>query len=577
MKSNLKTVSAARMAELGHRAGIASVALGVLVLVMGWVLNLQPVQTVWPGRPRLMPNEALLFVGLGGALLSMVRRPTPAGGRSRIWIGRGLAALAVLLGAATLGEYLLGWNARVDLLLFDDPLATAIGAFPGRPSFPSALGVVALGAGLVLLDVQIRGVWPAEVLAVITMQIALLGLIGHVFGVQELYGSLAFKTGNGMAMHTAAGLLVLGAGILCARADHGLMAVLRSDTPGGTLARRWMFMPVLVLLMMGLVYLALNRVLGVDQSVGSWALFMTCLTVLTAAVWGTAEVLHQAGLERDAAQRTLEQRVSERTAELNSANVALSAAKDELARANQELEAVVHERTAHLKETIRALETVCYNIAHDLRAPNRAMAGFAQVVLNKHGASLDALGRDCLSRIVKAACRSDALTLDLLAYGRLGHAELPCKVQSLQTHVTDALSTLAGEISATGAQVEVRAPLPDVFANPTTLHQVLMNLLTNALKFVADGVAPQVRISTEDAGVCWRVLVEDNGIGVPVEQRENIFGVFQRLDASGKYPGSGIGLAIVRKGVERMGGKVGVRSLEQGSCFWFELPKAPSL
>jgi signal transduction histidine kinase len=296
------------------------------------------------------------------------------------------------------------------------------------------------------------------------------------------------------------------------------------------------------------------------------------LIVLTVAVWATASVLHRAGLERNAAHRTLEERVNQRTAELHRANEALQATKEELARANSQLEKVVEERTLHLQETLRSLETVCYNIAHDLRAPNRAIAGFAQVLLAEHSEQLDDTARDCLSRIRTAAQRSDVLTLDLLAYGRLGHADLPCSKQCLKTHLEQVVGRLQPEISVASAQVEISGPLPLLWANPEALEQILTNLVTNALKFVAQGVKPHVKIRAIPSGIYSRVCVEDNGIGIPAEHLQDIFGVFQRLHPLDKYPGSGIGLAIVQKSVERMGGRVGVECLNgHGSCFWFEL------
>ncbi len=221
--------------------------------------------------------------------------------------------------------------------------------------------------------------------------------------------------------------------------------------------------------------------------------------------------------------------------DLNKANEALSAAKEELARANTDLEQTVEERTRHLRQTIRSLETVCYNIAHDLRAPNRAIAGFAEVLLTQNGARLDQTAQDCLTRIGAAARRSDALTLDLLAYGRLGHTELPCDRESLSLRVNRVISSLAADITATGASIEVSEPLPSVWANPTALEQVLSNLLTNAMKFVADGVTPRVRIRAEPAGVFTRVLVEDKG-----SDPKSITRVFASLSGSffGEIPWS---------------------------------------
>jgi signal transduction histidine kinase len=344
-----------------------------------------------------------------------------------------------------------------------------------------------LGLGIAFLNVAFRGGGLAEVMAVMTGEIAVLALIGHGFGVPELYGQFQRVGLGGMAVHTGVGFLVLGIGVLCARQDRGIMAILRRQTPGGTMVRCWMFMPVLLLLALGVVHLVTGRGTIVDPAITSWALFMTSLLLLTAAVWATARVLDRAGLERDQAQRTLEERVRERTADLNKANEALSFAKEQLARSNHDLEATVEERTRHLKETIRSLEVVCYNIAHDL-APNRAIAGFAEVLLSQYGGRLDETAQDCLSRIGAAAQRSDVLTLDLLAYGRLGHAELPCSKESLSMHVNQVIRNLAADVEATGAAIEVLEPLPWVWANPTALGQVLTNQLTHAKKLVAQGV-----------------------------------------------------------------------------------------
>lgn len=545
-----------------------------LVVLASWGFDLRLLETLWPGRPRMVSNSALMLLLSGAGLwLLLPNAPTRSGLRYRT--GQGLGIVVAALGLATLAEYLFGIELGMDELLFGDASAAALNAIPGRPAFPTALSGMGIGLSLALLDVRFSRVWLAEIFAVTTMQVALLGAIGHIFNTPELYGVLPSKPGTGMAVHSALGFLLLSGGLLCARPDRGIMAVLRSHTPGGTLARRWMPVPALVLLLLGIVYLLMEQTPGMYRTIGSWSLFMTSLIVLSAAIWTTVAVLHRAGLERDNAHRLLEQRVQERTAELNRANQALNAASDELAQANQRLEKTVEERTAHLRDTLQSLQIVCYNIAHDLRAPNRAIAGFAEALVAAHAKELDETARDYLHRIAAAAQRSDALTMDLLEYGRLAHADLPCSRQCLKSHVESVMDKLAADIDLKRASVAISEALPDLWANSAALDQVLTNLLSNALKFVADGVPPQVSIRAENAGPNCRVLVQDNGIGIPFEYQQKIFGVFQRLHPPEKYPGTGIGLAIVHKSLERMGGRVGVSSSTgNGSCFWFELPRA---
>ncbi len=573
MRAHAGTECSPALAHVARRAAVAAVVLGTVFLA-GWWLGLTPDTPLWPSHTRMVPNSALMLFLLGLALWLVVSESAPSSFRVYQRAGQVIAAGSALLGlGALLEEVLHSRVIGINFLQFH--LVLSLQALPGRSAFPTALGALGIGLGIVLLDGRIGEVWLSEVFALVTMQIALLAVIGQLFGVPELYGSLHFRPDSGMALYTALGFLVLGLGLLCVRAERGVMAVVRSDTPGGTLARRWALTPAAVLLVMGFVYLAL-RPTEVAKAIGTWALLMSSFTFLTAVTWATAHALHRTGLERDEVQRTLEERVQQRTAELNKTNEALEQAKDQLAQANQDLEKTVQERTAHLKETIGSLETVCYNIAHDLRAPNRAIAGFAQVLLADPTRSLDSNVRECLRRIAAAAQRSDALTVDLLAYGRLGHADLPCSKQGLKNHLDAVVEKLAPEIAAGQASLELPAALPEVWANAAALEQVFTNLLSNALNFVSPGVRPRVTIRTEDGGAYCRVLVQDNGIGIPAEYQQRIFEVFQRLHPQEEYAGTGIGLAIVQKAVERMGGRVGVTSsLGDGSCFWFELPKAP--
>ncbi|MBW4488763.1 MAG: CHASE3 domain-containing protein [Trichocoleus desertorum ATA4-8-CV12] len=247
-----------------------------------------------------------------------------------------------------------------------------------------------------------------------------------------------------------------------------------------------------------------------------------------------------------------------------------------------ELECRVLERTAQLQSANTELEAFGYSVSHDLRAPLRAMQGFTQALMEDYNDVLDGVGQDYARRISKAAQRMDVLIEDLLAYSRLSRAELELKPIDLDSLVSEVIAQLELEIRQRQAQIIVVNPLLPVIAHRVTLVQVLTNLLMNAIKFVASGVQPQIKIWAEARPEARpeapphqvRLWVQDNGIGIAPEHQERIFRVFERLHGVETYPGTGIGLAIVRKGVERMGGQVGVESNPSvGSRFWLELPK----
>jgi signal transduction histidine kinase len=257
-------------------------------------------------------------------------------------------------------------------------------------------------------------------------------------------------------------------------------------------------------------------------------------------------------------------------------------AQEELGRAKRQLdeqaahlEQLVCERTAELAATNKQLEALVYSMAHDLRAPLRAMSGFSAMLVEQAGATLGESGQQFAHRISRAAQFMDALLMDLLAFCRISRERLVLSPVNLDSVIKSVLERLAGDVEEKKARVEAAPPpWPTVLADATVLGQVIFNLVENALKFVPSDQPPLARLRAEDRGEVVRMWVEDNGIGISPEAQRQVFEIFTRLHGE-KFPGTGIGLAIVQKGVERMGGRVGLESTPgQGSRFWFELRKA---
>ncbi|MEP6663930.1 MAG: PAS domain-containing protein, partial [Verrucomicrobiota bacterium] len=241
-------------------------------------------------------------------------------------------------------------------------------------------------------------------------------------------------------------------------------------------------------------------------------------------------------------------------------------------RAEENLEKTVVERTASLQETIEQLEEFSYSVSHDLRAPLRAMQGYANAVLSDYGDQIGETGKDYLQRIINAGLRMDQLTQDTLAYSKVVRASMPRETVSLDKLVPEIIQHYP-QMHAARAEITVESPLLPVLGNEIWLTQAISNLLTNAVKFVAEGTTPQLRIWTEKRDGQVRLWIKDNGIGIKPEYQSRLFGMFERLDPSNQYEGTGIGLAIVRKSIERMGGTVGLESDgKTGSQFWIQLP-----
>jgi signal transduction histidine kinase len=309
---------------------------------------------------------------------------------------------------------------------------------------------------------------------------------------------------------------------------------------------------------------------GLDDFIALGGFLMSGL-----AIAFTSRALHRA---KDRSER--------RQAELGSEILARKEVQQQLEHAQEllkthavTLEQRVEERTADLKQTIHSLEGVCYHIAHDLRAPLRAMQGFTALLVTDYGTHLDPAGEDYARRVADAARHMDKLIESLLLYGRLAHLQFSPKVLDLEAHIENVLDHFSSEIHSRHAEIRIERPLPAILGGATLLDHALLNLIGNALKFVPPEIPPRIAIRAETRGNTVRLWIRDNGIGIPKEYQSKIFQIFERLQSDHHTgPGTGIGLAVVSKAVQRMGGRAGVESqLGHGSDFWIELPLASSV
>ncbi len=237
---------------------------------------------------------------------------------------------------------------------------------------------------------------------------------------------------------------------------------------------------------------------------------------------------------------------------------------------------VIQKLNDDLKDANTELEAFSYTVSHDLRAPLRSISGYVNVMLEDYGPRLDDEGRGHLQALDRAAKRMDALTRDLLAYGRVARESVTLERVPLRP-LLEGIISLNAIGSKQPAKIVIATELLDVWGHHFLLEQCLSNLIDNATKFVSPGITPEIHLRTEPRDGWVRLWIEDNGIGIDPSYHHKIFSMFERVGDLHKYDGTGIGLAIVHRAVQRMGGTCGVESASgAGSRFWVDLPSVPT-
>ncbi|HVT02069.1 MAG TPA: response regulator [Thermoanaerobaculia bacterium] len=284
------------------------------------------------------------------------------------------------------------------------------------------------------------------------------------------------------------------------------------------------------------------------------------------------EELERTNLKLNTLTSELEDRVKQRTMELERSNQALSESEARLRRLNEELEQRVEERTAQLEAANRELESFSYSVSHDLRAPLRALSGYARMLEEDYAGDLDDEGLRYLSVISDSSVRMGVLIDDLLSFSRLGRQPVAKRELDMSQLVREVIEEALQSHQGQRPEIEV-GPLPPAEADRGLMRQVWMNLISNAFKYSSKSPDPTIEVRGRKEGSRNVYSIRDNGAGFNMNYYDKLFGVFQRLHSAHEFGGTGVGLAIVQRVVTRHGGRVWAEArVNEGAMFSFTLP-----
>jgi len=537
-------------------AGSAIVVVGIgCLILLGWELRIELLKTVFPGFVTMKANTALGLL-LSGTSLWILLPGEPGSAKARI--ARTLALLVALIGVASFSEYLSGLDLGIDQWLFNDDGDSYGTSSPGRMAPPSAIAFAATGTALMLMNRKTRrDRVPAQYLSLLVGLIALLGISGYIYHATALTRILLYTQ---IAVHTAIAFLLLSGAIFFARPRSGIAADLTGEGSGSVMARRLLPAVFGIPIVLGWIRLR-GQMAGLYGTELGLAINSTgTILIFAVLVWLSARKMNveydlrsKAQDETRALNADLEERVAERTKTLEKAEAELLRTVAELNRSNEEL---------------AQFASVA---SHDLQEPLGMVASYTQLLSSRYTGKLDPEADEFLAFALDGANRMQRLIQDLLAYSRVGSKGKDLRDVSSEQALKQAIRQLRGAIEDSGAVV-TQDPLPAVMADETQLIQLFQNLVGNAIKYQSPGT-PRIHISADrNGGNEWKFSVRDNGLGIDPRNFERIFGMFQRLHRRDEFAGTGIGLAICKKIVERHGGAISVESAPgQGSVFQFAL------
>jgi signal transduction histidine kinase len=517
-------------------AAVSVAVTGGLVL-MGWYFRLFRLHDFHPALGTMGATTAFCFV-LAGSGLGLLHRDDAARWRRNLgWI---CAGVVVLLSVTSLVDSAFGWKPNLDHWLFDGAIARI---YPGRMPWATASAFLSLGLALLLLDLKAR-FHPAEIGACFAMLIVLLALVAYGYGNVSLL--LPFPR-RPLAFHTLLALLALSAGILTARPRRGLVALLRSPRIDGVMIRRLLPAAVGMPVAVGWLVMEGQRMGWYPAGLNAAYYTIVIVVLFTLLVLVTASTLRRIDLQRLEAER-------------------------EIQTLNAELELRVVRRTAELEVANHELEAFSDSVSHDLRAPLRHVQGYLSLLEKEVEGHLTEKSRRYLSIVANAGRKMNQLIDDLLSFSKMGRTSL----RETLVAPADLVEAVRQELELVTRGRNIRwviAPLPVAKGDPAMLKQVFANLLGNAVKYSRgrDPAEIEVGCAGEENGRLV-IYVRDNGVGFDMTYADKLFGVFQRLHHAEEFEGTGVGLATVRRIINRHGGRIWAESRPgAGAAFFFTL------
>ena len=513
---------------------------GALVLA-GWIFEAEILKGLYGGI-TMKSNAAVAFL-LCGAALWLVHHDTG----SWPWqFGRGCAAAAGLIGAATLSQHLFGWDLGIDQFLFTEEPGSPATTSPGRMG-PPASTCFALAGGALLLRYHRRASRVAQGAAILIVLAALLGVTGYAYGAQTLYGVARY---TGIALHTALTLLALGVGIGATTVDRGIGAIMVGAGVGSITARRLLLFAVAVPMLLGWLRLRLEATGYLEPRFGVAALVLAIIVILATLIVRTAAHL----------DRLEEQRL---------------AAEDQL----RHLLGQTQEARTLAEAANRAKDDFLATVSHELRTPLVSILGWAAML--RDGIVTDpAAAKSAAETIERNSKAQLQLIDDLLDTARIAAGKLqldvnPLELTSVVTVAADVVRHAAAAKDITLRLVTADAPVA-VRGDATRLQQVVWNLLANAVKFTPRGGTIDVRVSVADGQAL--VVVSDTGDGIHPDFLPHVFNRFTQAESATtrRHGGLGLGLSIARHLVELHGGTIEACSdgPGKGARFVVRLPVA---